>query len=78
MTWRSFIERARRSMRVTTSVSPRTDEVEDDPEFGPVLEGAAAAGLGPDHGAARGLERRDLDIRVLVRGRDPGIAYPGR
>ena len=54
------------------------DEVEDDPEFGPVLDGGAAAGLGPDYGAARGLERRDLGRGVLARGRDPDIAYPGR
>ena len=50
------------------------DEVEDGSEFGTSREGGAVAGLGADHGAARGLKCRELPIEVLVRGRDPGIA----
>ena len=53
------------------------DEVEDGLEFGPSREGGAVAGLGADHGAARGLKRRQLGIEVLLRGRDPGIADAG-
>ena len=56
----------------------RMDEVKEGPEFGPGLEGGAAAGLGPDHGAARGIERRDLGHRNPVRGRDPGMTDSGR
>ena len=53
------------------------DEVEDGLQFGPSREGGAVAGLGADHGAARGLKRRRLGIEVLLRGRDPGIADSG-
>ena len=54
------------------------DEVEDGPELGASLEGGAVAGLGTDHGAPGLLERCNLGIEVLVRGRDPGIADAGR
>ena len=53
------------------------DEVEDCLEFGTSREGGAVAGLGADHGAARGFKRRELRIEVLVRGRDPGVADAG-
>ena len=53
------------------------DEIENGLQFGPSREGGAVAGLGADHGAARGLKRRQLGIEVLVRGRDPGIADAG-
>ena len=54
------------------------DELEDGPEFGTSREGRAVAGLGAHHGAPCGLKRRRLGIKVLVRGRDPGIADAGR
>ena len=53
------------------------DEIEDGPQFGTSPEGGAIASFGADHGAARGLKRRELGIDVLVRGRDPGIADAG-
>ena len=65
-------------MRVTTSVSPGWMNSRMVCEFGTSREGGAVAGLGADHGAARGLQRRHLGIEVLVRGRDPGIADAGR
>ena len=46
------------------------DEVEDDPEFGIAVE--AGAGIGPDHGTFRCLERCELGIVDLVHSRDPG------
>ena len=54
------------------------DEIEDGPQFGASREGGAVAGLGADHGAACLLERRNLGIEVLVRGRDPGVADASR
>ena len=53
------------------------DEIEDGPQFGTSREGGAVASLGPDDGAARGLKCGELRIKVLVRGRDPGIADAG-
>ena len=52
------------------------DEVEDGLQFRTPVQRGAAAGLGPDHGAAGGLEGLDLGVQGLVRGRDPSIADP--
>ena len=53
------------------------DEGKNRLQLGTSREGGAVAGLGAHHRAAGGLQRRELDIGVLVRGRDPGVADPG-
>ena len=80
MTWRSRIERARRSMRVTTSVSPGWMKSRMVRSSGRPARVVPAAGLGADHGAACRGERRALGIEVLVRGGVPRsqCAYPKR
>ena len=52
-------------------------EIEQQLQFGAAVATRAAGLLGPDHLAARRLQRGALDREVLVEGGDPGVTVKG-
>jgi hypothetical protein len=73
MSWRSFNERARRSIRVTASVSPARKKSSSTWKLGAAVAALATGLLGSHYLAARCLERGALDREILIEGRYPGV-----
>ncbi len=74
MSCRSLILRARRSILVTTSVSPRRKKIEQGRQLGAAGAACAARLVGPDHGAAGGTQRLLLQGKILVAAGNAGIS----